>query len=156
MQQPLSGALTWCALHMRSMSCLARYLETISGPKVKDTPLSFSPQPITSLSGSDHSKSHSSPTAEHILDNTGKVYLQLCWCRHWRYRKCFNPSLLPLHTYCPAITPTRHYQLLSPLYTALLYTATAFTTSTAPPMHNPHNQYCMHPSTQHWFTQRGH
>lgn len=53
--------LTWCALHMRSMSCLARYLDTISGPKVKETPLSFSPHPITSLSGSDHRRSHSRP-----------------------------------------------------------------------------------------------
>ena len=43
------------------MSCFARNLETISGPKVNETPLSFSPHPITSLSGSDQSKSHRSP-----------------------------------------------------------------------------------------------
>ena len=49
---------------MRSRSCLARNLETISGPKVKDTPLSFSPQPIVSLSGSAQSRSHSKPGHE--------------------------------------------------------------------------------------------
>ena len=53
--------LTWWALQIRSKSCLARNLETISGPNVNDTPLSFSPHPWTSLSGSDHSKSHSNP-----------------------------------------------------------------------------------------------
>ena len=36
---------------------------TISEPKVNDTPLSFSPQPCVSLSGSDHSRSHSSPVS---------------------------------------------------------------------------------------------
>ena len=46
---------------MRSMSCFVRNLATISGPKVKDTPLSFSPHPTTSLSGSDHRRSHSKP-----------------------------------------------------------------------------------------------
>lgn len=59
---PWYDVLTWCARQMRSMSCFARYLETISGPNVNETPLSFSPQPITSLSGSDHSKSQSRPT----------------------------------------------------------------------------------------------
>ncbi len=53
--------LTWCALHIRSMSCLWRNLATTSAPKVKDTPRSFSPHPITSLSGSAQSRSHSSP-----------------------------------------------------------------------------------------------
>lgn len=53
--------LTWCALHMRSISCLWRNLATTSDPKVKETPRSFSPQPITSLSGSAHSKSQSKP-----------------------------------------------------------------------------------------------
>lgn len=72
---------------MRSKSCLCKNLVTTSAPNVKDTPLSFSPQPIVSLnvineiirqqkkknvntkcqvivitlSGSDHSKSHKSP-----------------------------------------------------------------------------------------------
>ena len=44
-----------------------RNLETISGPKVKDTPLSLSLQPIVSLSGSAHSRSHSSPAQEHRI-----------------------------------------------------------------------------------------
>ena len=50
---------------MRSRSCLARNLDTISGPKVKDTPLSFSPQPMVSLSGSAHNKSHSNPAQQY-------------------------------------------------------------------------------------------
>lgn len=34
---------------MRSKSCLCKNLVTTSAPNVKDTPLSFSPQPIVSL-----------------------------------------------------------------------------------------------------------
>ena len=36
---------TWCALHIRSRSCLLRNFETTSAPNVKLTPRSFSPQP---------------------------------------------------------------------------------------------------------------
>lgn len=46
---------------MRSRSWRLRNLLTTSAPKVKETPRSFSPQPWTSLSGSDHSRSHSRP-----------------------------------------------------------------------------------------------
>ena len=46
---------------MRSMSCFCRKRETTSGPKVKETPRSFSLQPVMSLSGSDHNKSHKRP-----------------------------------------------------------------------------------------------
>ncbi|KAF5909734.1 colorectal mutant cancer protein isoform X3, partial [Clarias magur] len=46
---------------IRSKSCLWRNLATTSAPKVKETPRSFSPQPSTSLSGSDHRRSHSRP-----------------------------------------------------------------------------------------------
>ena len=46
---------------MRSRSWRFRNLLTTSAPKVKETPRSFSPQPWTSLSGSDHSRSHSRP-----------------------------------------------------------------------------------------------
>lgn len=53
--------MTWWALQIRSKSCLWRNLATTSAPKVKETPRSFSPQPSTSLSGSDHSRSHSRP-----------------------------------------------------------------------------------------------
>lgn len=53
---------TWCARHMRSKSCLFKNFATTSVPKVNETPLSFSPQPVTSLSGSDHNKSHNKPT----------------------------------------------------------------------------------------------
>lgn len=46
---------------MRSKSCLFKNLATTSVPNVNETPLSFSPQPVTSLSGSDHNKSHNKP-----------------------------------------------------------------------------------------------
>lgn len=46
---------------MRSKSCLFKNFATTSVPKVNETPLSFSPQPVTSLSGSDHNKSHNKP-----------------------------------------------------------------------------------------------
>ena len=52
---------TWWARHIKSKSCLWRNLATTSAPKVKETPLSFSPQPMVSLSGSDQSRSQSSP-----------------------------------------------------------------------------------------------
>ena len=57
----LQRACTWCALQMRSRSCRLRKDATTSGPKVKDTPRSFSPHPTISFSGSDHSRSHSRP-----------------------------------------------------------------------------------------------
>ena len=46
---------------MRSRSCLFKNLPTTSAPKVKETPRSFSPHPVISLSGSDHNKSQSKP-----------------------------------------------------------------------------------------------
>ncbi len=46
---------------MRSMSCFCRNRETTSGPNVKETPRSFSLQPVISLSGSDHKRSHRRP-----------------------------------------------------------------------------------------------
>lgn len=46
---------------MRSMSCFCRKRETTSGPKVNETPRSFSLQPVISLSGSDHSRSQRRP-----------------------------------------------------------------------------------------------
>ena len=55
---------TWCARQMRSRSCRLRNLETTSAPKVKETPRSFSPQPWTSLSGSDQRRSHRRPGKE--------------------------------------------------------------------------------------------
>ena len=56
-----SSRFTLCALQMRSRSCRFKNLETTSAPKVKETPRSFSPQPWTSLSGSDHRRSHNRP-----------------------------------------------------------------------------------------------
>ena len=46
---------------MRSKSWRFKNLLTTSAPKVNETPLSFSPQPLVSLSGSDHSKSQRRP-----------------------------------------------------------------------------------------------
>lgn len=46
---------------MRSRSCAARKSLTMSSPNVNDTPRSFSPHPMMSRSGSDHSRSQSSP-----------------------------------------------------------------------------------------------
>ena len=53
--------LTWCARQIRSMSCFCKKRDTTSGPKVKETPLSFSDHPVMSLSGSDHNRSQSKP-----------------------------------------------------------------------------------------------
>lgn len=53
--------ITWWALQIRSMSCFIKNSDTLSGPKVNETPLSFNPQPFTSLPGSDQSKSQSRP-----------------------------------------------------------------------------------------------
>ena len=55
------GFFTWCARQMRSKSCRFRNFETTSAPNVKETPRSFSPQPCTSLSGSDQRRSHKRP-----------------------------------------------------------------------------------------------
>jgi len=59
--------VTWWARHIRSRSCRFKNLLTTSAPKVKETPRSFSPQPWTSLSGSDHNRSHSKPEKTHTI-----------------------------------------------------------------------------------------
>ena len=69
------GQPTWCARQMRSKSCLCRNLATTSAPKVKETPRSFSPQPCTSLSGSDHSRSHSKPWSG---TSVGRMIRRIC------------------------------------------------------------------------------
>lgn len=66
---------TWCARQMRSRSCLCRNLATTSAPKVKETPRSFSPQPCTSLSGSDQSRSHSRPWSG---TSVGRMMRRIC------------------------------------------------------------------------------
>lgn len=71
---------TWCALHIRSMSCLCKNLATTSAPNVKETPRSFSPQPSTSLSGSAHSRSHSKPWSG---TSVGRITLRIC-SMDWR------------------------------------------------------------------------
>ena len=50
---------------MRSRSCLLRNCTTMSSPNVKETPRSFSPHPMISRSGSDHSRSHNRPGTNH-------------------------------------------------------------------------------------------
>lgn len=67
--------ITWCALHIRSMSCLCKNLATTSAPNVKETPRSFSPQPSTSLSGSAHSRSHNKPWSG---TSVGRITLRIC------------------------------------------------------------------------------
>lgn len=60
---------TWWARQIKSRSWRFRNLLTTSAPKVKETPRSFSPQPCTSLSGSDHSRSQSKPSKDSTSEN---------------------------------------------------------------------------------------
>lgn len=60
---------------MRSRSCLLRNLLTMSAPKVKETPRSFSPQPLVSLSGSDHKRSQSNPVSG---TSVGRIIRLIC------------------------------------------------------------------------------
>lgn len=71
--------VTWWARQIRSRSCLCRNLATTSEPKVKDTPLSFSPQPKTSLSGSDQSKSHSRPWSGTSVGRMMRLICSMDW-----------------------------------------------------------------------------
>ena len=66
---------TWCARHMRSRSCLCKNLATTSDPNVKETPRSFSPQPMVSLSGSDHKRSHRRPWSG---TSVGRMIRRIC------------------------------------------------------------------------------
>lgn len=72
-------SLTWWARQIRSRSCLCRNLATTSEPKVKDTPLSFSPQPRTSLSGSDQSRSHSRPWSGTSVGRMMRLICSMDW-----------------------------------------------------------------------------
>ena len=66
--------LTWWARQIKSRSCRLRNLLTTSAPNVNETPRSFSPHPWTSLSGSDHSKSHSKPeNQKHLKVNWPQI-----------------------------------------------------------------------------------
>ena len=65
---------TWWARQIKSKSWRFRNLLTTSAPKVKETPRSFSPQPCTSLSGSDHSKSQSKPLKDRNTAIKNKIY----------------------------------------------------------------------------------
>lgn len=71
--------ITWCARQIRSRSCLCKNLATTSEPKVNDTPLSFSPQPKTSLSGSDQSKSHSRPWSGTSVGRMMRLICSMDW-----------------------------------------------------------------------------
>ncbi len=73
---------TWCALQIRSRSWRLRNLLTTSAPKVNETPRSFSPHPWTSLSGSDHSKSHSNPVRPRDREYVSEIIFhsfKMCW-----------------------------------------------------------------------------
>ena len=52
---------TWWARQIKSKSSFFKKFSTIELEKVTETPLSLGPQLLTSLSGSDHSKSHNKP-----------------------------------------------------------------------------------------------
>lgn len=52
---------TWWARQIKSRSSFRMESVTLSGPNVKETPLSFGPQPRMSLLGSDQRRSHSKP-----------------------------------------------------------------------------------------------
>ena len=67
--------ITWCARQIKSRSCLCKNLATTSAPNVNETPRSFSPQPIVSLSGSDHSRSHNSPWSG---TSVGRMIRRIC------------------------------------------------------------------------------
>lgn len=54
---------TWWARQMRSKSCFWRNSDTLSAPNVNETPLSFIPQPLISLLGSDQRRSQSKPVS---------------------------------------------------------------------------------------------
>jgi len=70
-----SPVLTWCARHIKSRSCLWRNLATTSAPKVNETPRSFSPQPIVSLSGSDQRRSQRRPWSG---TSVGRMIRRIC------------------------------------------------------------------------------
>ena len=53
---------------------------TTSEPKVKDTPLSFSPHPWISLSGSDHRRSQRRPVSG---TSVGRA-IERIWSKSWR------------------------------------------------------------------------
>ncbi len=74
------STLTWCARHIKSKSWRLRNFVTISDPKVKDTPLSLSPQPWMSLSGSDHNRSHRRPVSG---TSVGRA-IDRIWSKSWR------------------------------------------------------------------------
>lgn len=61
------------------MSCFCKNLDTTSGPKVNDTPRSFSDQPVISLSGSDHRRSHRRPSVAVTVRTQNIGYLAYKW-----------------------------------------------------------------------------
>lgn len=82
---------------MRSRSWRFRNLLTTSAPNVNDTPRSFSPQPCTSLSGSDHNRSHRSPADDNIRRK---------WLRD--AAPCWLPGHTEAGTKLPRIPPHVH------------------------------------------------
>ena len=70
-----------CYIYIWSNSCLWRNFATTSAPNVKDTPLSFSPQPKTTSSGSDHKRSQRRPWSG---TSVGHIICQIC-SMDWRF-----------------------------------------------------------------------
>ena len=94
------AVFTWWARHMRSRSCRFKNLLTTSAPNVNETPRSFSPQPWTSLSGSDHKRSHRRPTKVHTTHTLSYQPFS-----RWT---CINQ--LPFSSLCSAVTKQNLWQ----------------------------------------------
>ncbi len=70
-----AAAQTWCARQIRSKLYRRKNECTTSAPKQKETPRSFCRQPDVSGSGSDQSRSHSSPLS---CTSTGRSMSPIC------------------------------------------------------------------------------
>lgn len=107
-------SITWCARQMRSRSWRLRNLLTTSAPKVKETPRSFSPQPWTSLSGSDHSRSHSKPDKNKTKNKGSQKYEESKEELSWR--QCSSHMCFPFflnYMWSPETTDKKNTQTLS-------------------------------------------
>lgn len=83
---------TWWARQTRSKSCVVKNSSTLSGPKVYETPLSFIPQPLTSLLGSDQSKSQSRPESGMTVGRD-KFLIWSKFCRSGERPPCIHNIL---------------------------------------------------------------
>ena len=105
----VSISFTWarCDRQMRSNPWRLLNWVTMSGPKVKDTPLSFSPHPWTSLSGSDQRRSQRRPGRQEVsftLERKMVCANQYCvFSRSAVLRECHNALDSVTKSKCPHI-----------------------------------------------------